>query len=562
MSDVVLAGTVNPASGASTGMVYSTDEGESFVQVSAQPWLLDDESVISDFAHKNGRIYTAVQAAGLFVSPDAGTIWDTVPLGDHFAAPSLNSVYSLAFLEDTLFVGTDSGLVELTLDIFGAITAAAHEPFTISDTSSTRIVRIRVQPFENDITPGQIDSTVIWTVNRPSGAIGTPIVGRRSADGSWTYLRRGLDIYDINFFTDTVFAVGETAIWFSPRGEEPTNFFSARQLIQDTLVVDNLDNDTVTTMEVLADTVVFGCSNGVAISHDRGESFRIYRANRDTLAADFVVNHSYLSSLGGLAGDFIPSLAIQYLPSDTARARVWAGCRPATFGYIGMSFGEYDSSGALIWNVVNEDDYAWNFEFDTSIVSGDTIGIVFAATNSGLLRTDDLKLDSLDTEWEAVSFTDQSSGERLIEPGTAAYGLALVDDYLWVGTDDGTVALSRADLGDVQLFKRVDLTTPADEVYAFPVPFRPNLGQTVDFHFTIEQAGSVTLSIYDFAMNLVATPINNVHYDAGIYPSMSSQGTTWDGFNDKGDLVAVGVYYFKVEDGSGEAHWGKLAVIP
>jgi flagellar hook assembly protein FlgD len=108
----------------------------------------------------------------------------------------------------------------------------------------------------------------------------------------------------------------------------------------------------------------------------------------------------------------------------------------------------------------------------------------------------------------------------------------------------------------------VDLTTPADEVYAFPVPFRPTQGQTVDFHFVVDKAGNVTVAVYDFAMNLVATPINNLYYDAGIYPSQGHQGNTWNGYNDKGDLVAVGVYYFKVVFESGETRWGKLAVIP
>jgi hypothetical protein len=63
-------------------------------------------------------------------------------------------------------------------------------------------------------------------------------------------------------------------------------------------------------------------------------------------------------------------------------------------------------------------------------------------------------------------------------------------------------------------------------------------------------------------MNLVATPVDNVYYPAGVYPSEGSQGRTWDGRNHKGDLVAVGVYYFKVKLGSGETRWGKLVVIP
>jgi flagellar hook assembly protein FlgD len=116
--------------------------------------------------------------------------------------------------------------------------------------------------------------------------------------------------------------------------------------------------------------------------------------------------------------------------------------------------------------------------------------------------------------------------------------------------------------GAKELFQHVDSTTSDDEVYAFPVPFSPLRGQQVDFHFVVEEAGNVTLEIYDFAMNLVARPIDGVYYTPGIYPGEGRQGITWDGRNGNGDNVAVGVYYFRVDLPSGESRWGKLAVIP
>ena len=552
IGDKLLAGTVNPGTNGSTGLAISSDGGESFA-VGSVPWLLGVGRVISDFAEMDGRVYAAVQRAGVFVSSDSGTFWSNVPLDMHFTQEGLLTVNALAVLEDSLLVGTDSGLVVLRLNTIGDIVSATHEAFAAADSTSMRIVKIRTQRFENTTTPGTFDSTIIWTVNQARRASGSPMVGRRDALGQWSYLRRGVGVYDINFFSDTVFAVGENSIWFSPRGGEMTNFFSASQFTSDTLVVDNLDNDTVTVMEVRQDTVIFGCSNGVAISHDRGRRFHIYRANSDTLSADFVVNHSYLTSLGGLAGDFIPALGVQYRPSGPAR--VWVGARPAEFGTMGISLGEYDMSGAIKWQTVYSNDFAWNFEFMDDAT-------IFAATNSGLLKTYDHSLDSLNTVWETVSLTDGASGQVLVPSGTGVYGVGVVDSFLWVGTDDGTVRLKRANLQDQKLFLRVDSTTPSDEVYAFPVPFRPGQGQQVDFHFVVEKAGNITLEIYDFAMNLVATPIDNVYYPAGIYPSESVQGRTWNGYNDKGDLVAIGVYYFKVKYDSGENRWGKLAVIP
>jgi hypothetical protein len=74
----------------------------------------------------------------------------------------------------------------------------------------------------------------------------------------------------------------------------------------------------------------------------------------------------------------------------------------------------------------------------------------------------------------------------------------------------------------------------------------------------------VTLEIYDFAMNIVATPINDQYFEAGIYPPgpTEDQRPYWDGRNDKGDVVAVGVYYFRVTHANGESTWGKLAIVP
>jgi hypothetical protein len=549
----LVVGTLDPSTGASTGLAISTDQGDTFSGV-PDPWVGVDP-VVSDFAVKDGRIYAAAQSAGLFVSADSGLSWTEVPLNAWYANPKLLRAYALGVFEDTLLVGTDSGLIALTLSAGGMIVDTAHQPFFDTDSTSARINRIRVQWFENATTPGTYDSAVVWSVNRPlSEAAGVPIVARRGPTGVWSYFRRGIDIYDVNFFSDTVFAMGENGIWFHPNGGEMTNFFWARQYLNDnpdTTVLDNLDQDTVTAMEVRGDTVVFGCFNGLAISHNRGRTFRIYRPNTDTLSADFVVNHTYLTSLGGVAGDFVPSLGVQY--RDAATARVWVGARPAEMGGQGISVGEYDTLGVMQWQTVFVDDFAWNFEF-----LGDS---VLAATNLGLLVNADT-LNGLNTLWDTLALTDQASGEVLIDPGTSVYGLSLVGPYLWAGTDDGTVRISRDDPGDQQLYQRVDSTTSPDEVYAFPVPFRPSQGGLVDFHFVVDEAGYVTVEVYDFAMNLVGTPIENVYYETGIYPSQGSQGKTWGGYNDRGDLVAVGIYYFKVKLGSGETRWGKLAVIP
>jgi flagellar hook assembly protein FlgD len=77
----------------------------------------------------------------------------------------------------------------------------------------------------------------------------------------------------------------------------------------------------------------------------------------------------------------------------------------------------------------------------------------------------------------------------------------------------------------------------------------------VRIHYKPQKDGPVTIKIYDFAMNLVTT-LRDTKSAAGI-----DQDKEWDGKNDKGDTVANGVYFFKVEAPGGQTEWGKLVIL-
>jgi flagellar hook assembly protein FlgD len=57
-------------------------------------------------------------------------------------------------------------------------------------------------------------------------------------------------------------------------------------------------------------------------------------------------------------------------------------------------------------------------------------------------------------------------------------------------------------------------------------------------------------------MNLVITLVDGEHRNGGV-----DYDEPWDGRNEKGDLVANGVYFFKVETAGGQTEWGKLVVL-
>ncbi len=555
----LFAGTINPLDSSGTGLAVSEDFGETFA-ASASFTETGANKRILDFAAMGDRLYMAAEESGLWVTADTGVNWAPVV----FDAPDLpagnrrNVVHALNVWGDTLRLGTDSGLVNLFLSPLGIIDSSRFTVFPETDSSSAQIVRIKTQTFAG--------GDVIWTAHRPLTPEGTPMVGR-SADRGVTFdsLQVTAVTYDFAFFGDTAFVVGEEGIRFSPDGTNPgrvDDWILHIREISGGVVVDSLIADTLTTMVVLGDTVFIGTNDGYAVSYNRGETYDIRRTNTDTLKADAVLHYTY--SIDGLLGNFIPEIGVQYLP-DTL-ARVWISNRPADFGDYGISVGRIDmairqitdTTGAVIdedtiyiynWDAVY-DDFAWNFAFN-----GDT---VFAATDGGLIYASSDSLIAGFHDWDTLRLTD-IDGVPLVLEGSPVYAAAVVGSYLWVGTSDRTIRVDLTNYDDQTPYFVVD---PADEVYAFPVPFSHSIDPAVDFHFVVKEPTNVTIEIYDFAMNLVRRVADNQAFLPGTYPTVGGGRPTWDGRNGKGDLVAVGVYYFKVEYSTGEVRWGKLAVIP
>ena len=451
----------------------------------------------------------------------------------------------------------------------GAIDSSAFRGFLEDDARSRKVIGVTTQYYNYDSLAGTYDSLIYWTINRPATVDGTAMVGRSSdRTAQFRFLKPDSLMYDIGFVGDTIYMVGEYGIFYTAE-------FSAPVFSFDRLTVSgggsSLTGEIVYDIETDSNRIILATNRSVAVSYetDSSRTWSIYRGNLDTLAADVVINFTYTNTLFadsaairvGLTGDFNPALAVQYRDGD--RPRIWASGRPVSAGGDGLAVARYntDINGAtsLRWRGINFTDFAWNFAFN-----GDT---VFAATNAGLLykdMQDSLNTDgSFSTSWDTLIFNQNP--DQILEPGTPVYGLAVHDGDLWLGTADGTVVVALDDFTDQTLFKAENLDAAADEVFAFPTPFRPNQGGTVDFHFTVDRDASVTIEVYDFAMNLVARPIDNLPYAAGTYHGVSAgggQGPTWDGYNGKGDLVAVGMYYFKVSYSTGETRWGKIAVIP
>ena len=86
------------------------------------------------------------------------------------------------------------------------------------------------------------------------------------------------------------------------------------------------------------------------------------------------------------------------------------------------------------------------------------------------------------------------------------------------------------------------------------------------FAYSLSKSSNVTISIYDWNMNLVKNVIVNQPRSAGKDDPLGNGRSTnrkedsWDGTNISGKRVAVGVYYFKITAKSGERSFGKIIV--
>ncbi len=153
--------------------------------------------------------------------------------------------------------------------------------------------------------------------------------------------------------------------------------------------------------------------------------------------------------------------------------------------------------------------------------------------------------------------TDEITENRIFS--TEFSSVAIIDGDVWAGNADGLVKSQDGGISWNVIRMAVPIGSKGSETaYAYPSPFSPIVegGQVARIHHKPRQDGSVTIKIYDFAMNLVVTLVDGQQRLGGV-----EYDEPWDGRNGKGDLVANGVYFFKMEAPGGQTEWGKLVVL-
>ena len=237
-------------------------------------------------------------------------------------------------------------------------------------------------------------------------------------------------------------------------------------------------------------TVWVGTADGINRSMDGGDSWH-----------HFTVEN-------GLTGNHVISIEEQlHSRSDPV---IWVAARP---GHTRPGNAQYEQHLGVVvtrdngqtFEQVLVGDAVWDFAFD-----GDR---VYIASDGGLRISE----DNGRTFRTVRDFFDPSQPERARLPNTAAYAVAVNPYGLWVGTEEGLFRSQNG--GDTWQLFRTDVPlspderaslVPADMVprvktYAYPNPFSLSADRLVRIRYQLESSGSVTVRIFDFAMNLVRT---------------------------------------------------------
>jgi len=181
-------------------------------------------------------------------------------------------------------------------------------------------------------------------------------------------------------------------------------------------------------------------------------------------------------------------------------------------------------------------------------------GRVFAASENGLFVSGDNG-----KTWR--QFSQIRSANTFIKSSADILSLASTTNRFWVGTEDGLA--STADLGETWDIQRVNMPleggnqiqpdAPDVKSFAYPNPFSRRQHELVRIKFETQQAGNVTIELYDYGMNLIRVLENN-QFGAGTYEAV------WDGKDGKGRFVANGVVFYRIETPTRTAN-GKILVL-
>jgi hypothetical protein len=284
-------------------------------------------------------------------------------------------------------------------------------------------------------------------------------------------------------------------------------------------------------------TIYVGTAGGINKSTDGGISW---------------VKFTHTNQDNPISGNFVVALAVN-------QGKIWG----ATWRAEGSSefYGVSSSSdGGNNWDTFLNGEKVHNFGFTAPPL----VTSVLALSDNGPYRS-----ASNGISWVLPgTITDQASGLSLNT--TIFYAAASQGKDLWLGSTDGLAKLTETPNvmweGTWKLYLASQKLASKTETYCYPNPFSPKTDLLKIKYSTGSSNRNVTIRIFDFGMNYVRTVIQNAPrgnpghaVDSG--SDFNGVIDTWDGKDDKGNVVPNGVYFYRVEFDSGDPVFGKILVL-
>lgn len=271
--------------------------------------------------------------------------------------------------------------------------------------------------------------------------------------------------------------------------------------------------------------------------------------NKSTNGGRTWTNFNHQNQQKPISGNFVVALGHQRFEG---RDVIWAATVETTSEtgdtteFRGVSKTE---DGGFTWTTMLRGEFAHNFAFDDSAV--------YVATDNGLYKSIDGG-----KRWACFpQIFDSETGEGIYT--TEFYSVAVTPPHcLWAGSADGLVRTE--DNGFTwKIFRSFQPpgVSGTPKTYAYPNPFSPLRHNRISgsghvrVQYRTTKPTRVTIKIYDFGMNLVKTVVQGKPRPRGDFSEV------WDGRNERGDVVANGVYFYKVEMEGEEPCWGKIIIM-
>jgi len=300
----------------------------------------------------------------------------------------------------------------------------------------------------------------------------------------------------------------------------------------DTFLFDPLGNLNHRAFSIInADGVLWhGSAGGVNKSLDGGKTW---------------TNFSRQNQTRSISGNFVVAIGQQ---KWRGREYIWAATVNAEDAKEKKAV-SITEDGGFTWRITLEEEFAHNFGFEDSVA--------YVVTDNGLFKSNDFGR----TWAKFAPVVDVAKGEQFLT--TEYFAVGALNRVVWTGGPDGVASTS--DNGRTWNILRGSKKAGENgepRTYAYPNPFSPfRQNQIRDdghvrFQYNTTRSTQVTVKVFDFAMELVAEVVSQKER-----PAAGQYAEIWNGRNTRGDIVANGVYFYRIDLSGEGTFWGKVMVL-